>query len=176
MPIAFDYEILGAHADLLDELESGDAELDPSAVIDPRLAAFIEDVDVDGRRVYGLTAIGQAYVEGYRTRFPPELTLPPPAGVDRKPPTFRDDHYPDGFQDYVMRVWHESPYVRSSHSIPYDGQRGIRDHAFRVRGEEIVLEYRKRDFGARQILLTTATTSSQRVAVVQDLTRRFGKG
>jgi hypothetical protein len=72
---------------------------------------------------WAMTPICEIYLEGYRLRFPAEKTLPPSASTEeRKAPAFRDDHYPQGFQDYVEKIWRENPWILSAHSLPYDRQ------------------------------------------------------
>lgn len=155
MPVAFDYALLGAHAGLLAALEAGDTlSDDKTGPIPPRLRVLLSDVRVDGQTLYELSPIGQLFLETYRARHPKPASLPPAA--DRRPPRFRDDHYPAGFKAFVEKVWREHDWIRSAHSLPYDKQKGIPGIGFFVRetpeGPELVGTYR-RDFGARFRLL-----------------------
>jgi putative CRISPR-associated protein (TIGR02619 family) len=180
MPVTLDYEILGEYAELLDELEDkGVVALPNGYEIADRVQALLEIEPVDGVRCASLTAVGETFIEGYRVRYPAEKTLPRDATPEeRRGVRFRDDHYPDSFKLYVEKVFDTSPYITECHSLPYSGQRGIRDRAFFLRSgdQEIVGEYKPDDFGGRFAIKTTAQTSLQKVAVVTDLTRRFGRG
>jgi putative CRISPR-associated protein (TIGR02619 family) len=178
MPIAFDFDILGREAGILLALEVEDCvpiNEEPDAALLP----LLEDIEVDGARYYGLSAMGQLYLEGFRLRYPADKTLPEPVSdQERKQPAFRDDHYPQGFQDYVNRVWRETPYIITCRSLPYDKQRGIGDRVFYIRShdDEIVGEYQDKDrFGARFSIQTHAKSKPQKLAVVDNLTNRFGR-
>jgi CRISPR-associated protein Csx3 len=74
--------------------------------------------------------------------------------------SLRDDHYPDGFKDFVKKVWKEKEWITTCYSLRYSGQRAIKGIGFRVREEEngyklIGTFQDKNGFGARfQIRLT----------------------
>lgn len=175
MPISFDYDLLGREAGLLTFLEEGkEVELPPDQV-DHALRAILEEVEVEGKTLWALAPIGQIYLEGFRHRHPVEKTLPLPAS-QKTEPTFRDDHFPDGFKGYVKKVWKETPCITGCHSLDYSGQRGIRDRTFYIRFDgQIVGEYvDSNSFGARFAVNTTATSSAQKTAVVLDLLDRYG--
>ncbi|MCV4697539.1 hypothetical protein OFB92_31005, partial [Escherichia coli] len=77
----------------------------------------------------------------------------------------------------VEKVWLENDFIRSCHSLPYDGQRGIRDREFYVREHDgqIGGEYvDKNNFGARFGISTTAETMAQKTAVVLYLNEIYG--
>jgi putative CRISPR-associated protein (TIGR02619 family) len=178
MPISFDYELIGRNAALLNALESEDIiELDESK-IDPSLRVLLEEVEAEnGKKLWALAPIGQIYLDGFRQRHPPEITLPPPAS-SRNSPTYRDDHYPIGFREFVKKVWRENEFVSGCHSLPYDRQRSIRNRQFYVRESDgqIVGEYLDRkNFGARFGINTTAVDMAQKTAVVMFLNKKYGK-
>lgn len=178
MPIALDYELLGRHADLLVALESGNVVELPEGAVDDKVRMLLEEVPSEsGESLWALAPVGQVYLEGYRYRYPTQPTLPPPAEPDaRSGPSFRDDHYPEGFKDFVEKVWRETPYITGCHSLSYEKQAGIRDRRFYIRESDgqIVGEYRH-EWGARFGINTTAQTAAQRVAVVLDLTERYNR-
>lgn len=153
LPISFDYAILARNADLLTDFERGAAlSSDDLGPLDEKLRVLLTEVPVDGESLYELNPIGQIYLTGFRIRNPKPIALV--AAKDRKPPTFRDDHYPIGFRDFVHKVCHENAWIRAANSIPYDKQRSIKGIGFFVRqeGEELRLigTFQDRNnFGAR---------------------------
>lgn len=177
MPVSFDYSVLASNGDLLAALESGDVFEAPETEVES-IRSLLEEVEVDGKKLWELAPIGQIFLEGFRKQFPPEKTLPRPVvDSERKAPTFGDDHhYPAGFKDYVNRVWRETPYAISCNSESYSGQRAIRDKRFRVASDgKIIGEYRSGGFGARFEIRAHAESPLQRTAVILDLAQRFGK-
>ncbi|SRR6266498_1099234 len=94
------------------------------------LRVLLEEEEATGRsKLLVLAPIGQIYLDGFRQRYPAAKTLPPPAS-ERTEPSFRDDHYPDGFKAFVRKVWQAHPFIKSCHSIDYERQRSIRLHCF----------------------------------------------
>lgn len=153
LPVSFDYQILARNADLLTDFERGEAlsasELGP---LDEKLCVLLTEVAVNGESVYELSPIGQIYLTGFRIRNPKPVNLV--AAEERKPPTFRDDHYPTGFKEFVHKVCNQNRWIRAANSIPYDKQRAIKGTGFFVRqeGEELRLigTFQDRNnFGAR---------------------------
>ena len=179
MPVSFDFDLFGREAGILLALEQNDEIFPGDLEINEQLLPLLDEVEEGGQRLAGLSAMGQLYLEGFRLRNPPEKTLPPAVlESDKRTPTFRDDHYPDGFKEYVAKVWRETPYIKSCHSVPYDGQRGIRDRVFylRPKDNDVIGEFRHDNFGARFAITTSATGQGQKLAVVDDLSRRYGRG
>jgi putative CRISPR-associated protein (TIGR02619 family) len=175
MPIAFDYDLIGKNANVLKKLELGEyLELDESS-INPSLRVLLEEVEGDdNKRLCALAPIGQIYLEGYRLKHPPEISLPQPAENKRFPTFGNDHHYPKSFKDFVEKVWNENDFVKTCHTIPYSGQSSIRDREFYVDNEgRIVGEYKNKDFGARFVVSTTATTSSHKAAVAMSLNEKY---
>ena len=159
LPISFDYQILGRNAELLTDLERGQA-LSSSEVgpLDEKLRVLLTEISESGESLYELGPIGQIYLTGFRIRNPIEVAL-----VDAqnpKPPTFSDHHFPTGFKAFVNKVWEENRWVRTASSMPYDGQRAIKGVGFSVQEREggfrLVGTFQDRDnFGARFRLQTT---------------------
>lgn len=177
MPVSFDFELLGRFADDLCAFEDGEVVERSEEAIDPALRVLLDEVpDEDGRQIWSLAPIGQIYLEGFRQRYPAAKCMPPDAAA---PPNirFREDHYPDGFKEYVQKVCRENRFITGAHSVPYNGQHGIRDRSFYVDGKTIVAEYVDRGtFGARSALTTTATKSSELAVAAQYLNERYGRG
>ncbi len=163
MPVVFDYDLLGENAGILAAFERGDA-LDTTEMddVDERLRVFLEEIEVNGERVYALGAVGQIFLTGFRLRFPQDQKLSPVAVSEKSPPSFRDDHYPTGFRDFVEKVCREVGWVKTAHSLPYSKQRSIKGISFYVRDGKLVGTYQDKDnFGARFELLTNATSPAQ---------------
>jgi hypothetical protein len=70
---------------------------------------------------------------GFRIRNPKPINLVD--APNRKPPTFRDDHYPVGFKDFVKKVWNENSWIVTANSLPYFEQKAIKGIGFSVRDE-----------------------------------------
>lgn len=180
MPVSFDYDLLGAYANLFDALEKQNEQLSdepPEAV-----RALLDEEVIDGVRCWALGAIGQIYLESYRQRFPPQRCLPRAASPDeRRPPSFADHHYPAGFKDAVKRIFEEVAFLTGGHSLPYSKQTGIARRGFyfedggNEREKGIVFEMREKDFGARYLFFTTAANRSEWIAAAVELNRRFGE-
>ncbi len=153
LPVSFDYAILARNADLLTDFERGEAlSSDDLGPLDDKLRVLLTEVSVNGESLYELSPIGQIYLTGFRIRNPKPIALI--AAEDRKPPTFRDDHYPLGFRDFVHKVCNDNAWIRAANSIPYDKQRSIKGIGFFVRqeGEDLRLIgtfQDKNNFGAR---------------------------
>ena len=175
MPVTFDYALLGEHAGLLAALEAGDTLTgDEIGDVDPRLRVLLTEVRVSTRTLYELSPIGQLFLESYRARHPKPISLPP--AENRRPPRFRDDHYPAGFREFVEKVWRENDWIRTAHSLPYDKQRGIAGIGFFVRrtpeGPELIGTYR-RDFGARFRLLVPEASPETLTHAAHRLNERY---
>jgi hypothetical protein len=178
LPVTFDYELVGRYGDLLDHLEAGAlVELPEAAIAEPLRVLLEEAPAAPGKHVWALAPIGQIYLEGFRQRYPLERTLPPEAR-EKRTPSLRDDHYPDGFEGFLRKVWREQPYVVHCRTLAYDGQPGIRARRFyqRANDGEIVGEYLDRScFGGRFLVQTTASTPAQHLAVVAHLNQVYGR-
>ncbi|HXG66327.1 MAG TPA: putative CRISPR-associated protein [Blastocatellia bacterium] len=177
MPLSFDYDLLGRHADVLDELEREGVVEMPEGQVDDALRVLLEEAEgSDGKTLWALAPIGQIYLEGFRQRYPVEKTLPS-AATNRSAPTYGNDHhYPNGFKEYVNKVWRDNGYIITCHSISYHAQSAIRDRVFYVASDgQIIGEYRKGGDGARFAIMTTATTAAQKAAVVAHLNQKYGR-
>lgn len=168
MPVTLDYDLLGRHADWFTDLERGEAlEVGVWDALDPRLKVFVTEVELDGSSLLELNAVGQLYLTTFRLRHPKVKELVALDDGDRKEPTFRDDHYPSGFKDFVKKVWSENRWIKTCWSMSNHGQRGLVGIGFKVRPvegnqHELVGIYEDRDnFGARfQIVLSDQSQAS----------------
>jgi len=131
LPVSLDYQILAENAALLHDFEKGEC-LSQSELnnIDERIKVFLTEVDVDVDTLYELSALGQIYLTGFRIRFPKPINLV--KAKNRKPPTLRDDHYPNGFREFVRKVWEQYKWIVTINSIPYDEQKSIKGIGFFV--------------------------------------------
>lgn len=178
MPIAFDYALLAQNADVLAFFERGaTVRLDEIQDVDERLRVLLEEVEVDGETLVGLGAVGQIYLTGFRLRFPRDLTLAPVAPEERRPPHFAPDHhYPKGFKEFVHKVWEETPWIKTAHSLPYDRQRAIRGVSFYVYEGKLIGTYQDEDrFGGRFAILTNAVTDDQLAWAADQLNTIYGR-
>lgn len=83
--------------------------------INEKLLVLLTEVQVDGRSIYELSPIGQIYLTSFRIRNPKPINLVPAS--EKRPPSFRDDHYPIGFKDFVEKVWRENPWIVTASSL-----------------------------------------------------------
>ncbi len=180
LPIAFDYGLLAENADTLAFFERGGTlELDELQDVDERLRVLFEEVEVDGKTLFALGAVGQIYLTGFRLRFPRDRALVPVPPEARHRPSFRSDHYPDGFKEFVIKVWEQTPWIKTAHSLPYDRQRTIRGISFYVYQQndvrKLIGTYQdKNKFGARFEILTDATTLDQLAWAADQLNMTYG--
>lgn len=177
LPITFDHDILARNADLLIDFERGktfsSTEL---GKIDQKLQVLLTEIAVGDESVYELSPIGQIYLTGFRLRNPKPIKLVP--ADNRKPPTFRDDHYPVGFKDFVEKVWRENSWIVTTNSLPYDKQRSIKGIGFYAREEDgqqkLVGTFQdKNKFGARFWLHLTDESSNTLAWTADFLNQRY---
>ncbi len=153
LPISFDYDILAKNADLLTDFERGETYSQSDlGEIDEKLRILLEEVAVDGQSIYALSSIGQIYLTSFRSRNPKLIKLVP--AENKKAPSFRNDHYPIGFKDFVEKVCEDTPWIVTANSLPYSGQKSIKGIGFHVREEDgkkrlIGTFQDKNNFGAR---------------------------
>ena len=159
LPITFDHDILARNADLLTDFERGKAFSSTElGKIDEKLRVLLAEIAVGDESIYELSPIGQIYLIGFRLRNPKPIKLIP--AENRKPPTFRDDHYPAGFKEFVEKVWRENTWIITTNSLPYDKQRSIKGIGFYAwednEQQNLVGTFQdKNKFGARFLLHLT---------------------
>jgi len=175
MPVAFDYSLLGENSALLTDFERGEAfSLAEVGELDERLRVLLEEVDVDGEPVFELGAIGEIFMLGYRQRVLKPHALPPAAEDKKRPPSFSDHHYPKGFEEFVRKVWQETPWIETAESRGYSGQRGIKGIGFYVREGRLFGAYQDKDnFGGRFEIFTTATSPDELIWAADFLNQKY---
>jgi len=153
LPISLDYDVLAEYADILTDFERGQAFSSAElGTLDERLRVLLTEVPADKDTLYELNPIGQIYLTGFRLRYQRQVELKPVA--NRTAPTFgKGHHYPDGFKEFVNKVWSDNSWITTIHSVPYNQQQAIKAIGFTVvqKGTEKQLQgtYYQDDFGAR---------------------------
>lgn len=175
LPITFDYDLLGQNAALLAQFEAGDAlstsEMD---ALDEKVRVLLEEVEVEGENLFALGAIGQIFLTGFRLRFPRSRELQPVLSSEKSEPSFRDDHYPIGFKDFVCEVCADTPWIKTAHSLPYHKQKSIKRIGFYVREGKLIGTYVDKDgFGGRFEILTNASSEDQLIWAADQLNQTY---
>ncbi|HRE46684.1 MAG TPA: putative CRISPR-associated protein [Aggregatilineales bacterium] len=168
MPISFDYSILGENAGLLARFERNDTlTLNEIHELDDKIRVLLEEYEIDGENVFGLGAVGQIYLTGFRAAYPRDRQLPPVKDGEKTPPRFRDDHYPNGFKPFVEKVCREVAWIKTAHSLPYHKQKAIKGDFYAYEGK-LVGTYRN-DYGARfEILTSVESPTAEQLAWAAD--------
>ncbi len=141
-------------------------------------------MDVDGLPCWELGPVGQLYLTGFRLRFPRPINLPQANREARKEPVFGNGHHsPDGFKDYVNKIWREVRWIKTCHSLSYHGQTAIKGKGFYLETGsvanvklpgKIVGTYKNKDFGARFAIIATAENQDDLIWAVDYLNRIYG--
>jgi len=180
LPVAFDYSVLGENAHALSLFEKGEVlSSSDLGTIDEKLKVFLYEAEEKEETLYELSPLGQIYLTGYRLRYPTQVRLVPSPASEKKEPSFRDDHFPDGFKDFVFKVWKETPWITNAHSLPYDKQKSIKGNGFYVRevneDRALVGTYRDKNlFGARFRLHLTDSSPDALTWAAEYLNREYG--
>jgi putative CRISPR-associated protein (TIGR02619 family) len=140
LPVAMDFDVLGKNADLITDLERGNVIEDQNLEekLHSKMRVFLNEIEVDGKILYELNPIGQLYITSFRLRYPYIPTLVPLADEKRKKPHFRPDHYPNGFKEFVEKVFRDNLFIQSTKSLPYSSNKSIKEIGFKVtqRGDD----------------------------------------
>lgn len=173
LPVSLDYSLLAENAHLLHVLERGELIASEDIIFkDKRIKVLLNWVDIDGQRWCELSPFGQIYLTSFRIKNPKRPELVPAA--DKKRPTFGNDHhFPEGFKEFLTRVWNKTPWIITAYSIDYSGQRGIKGIGFHVKDGGLVATYRKKDHGARARLILTDESDQALVWAADYLNRKF---
>ena len=177
VPFTIDLSLVGNHLKLWADMAEPGAlfsteEMERLLPDDPYIKeAIYPMLDVieeeeDGN-YFALSALGMVYWEAFQTLHP-ELTIRPRKVAQRSGCSFPSHHYPDGFIEYVRKVYDNFPEIISQcHSLPYSGQKGIRETSFYVRDGKVIGEYVDRNgFGARFEVMSSAKNDLERNWVV----------
>jgi hypothetical protein len=167
LPISLDYDILGRNSDILTDFERSKSYAKSEiSNFDEKLRVFLTEIEIDDEPLFELNAIGQLYLTSFRLRYPKPVSLSALSDDERKKPTFRDDHYPIGFKEFVGKVWGENKWIQTCWSLSYHGQASIKGIGFRVKKDKnkniLIGTYQDKDsFGARfQVFLSDESTES----------------
>lgn len=136
LPITLDYDLLGKYSYIFNDFEKNDIIKDDIDFLDEetmeKLQLFFEKIDEDGQNYIALNPVGYLYLESFRLRYPKAVNLVELEDNLREKPSFRDDHYPTGFMDFVNKVYKENKWIKSCKSLPYNKQRSINGISFYV--------------------------------------------
>lgn len=175
MPISFNYSLLENYGSLLTQLENNQIIEADEKEMEP-IRTLLEEVESGDKRLWALAPVGQIFLESFRKRYPVEKTLPKSVPEnERKQPSFGNDHhYPNGFKEYVNKIWKETSYIKSCISISYSGQKAITGKTFiQDPTGEIIGTYKKSGFGARFKIITEEINPNEKIAIILDLSKRF---
>lgn len=134
LPISLDFDILGDNADIFNDLEKKMVveEKTLQDKIDPKMRVFLNEVSIDDETLLELNPVGQLYITSYRLRYPYIPTLVPLTDKERKKPHFRPDHYPNGFKEFVSKVFQENAFIQTTKTLPYSKNKSIKEIGFKV--------------------------------------------
>lgn len=180
LPVSFDYTIVGEYSGLFSFLEKTNIVTNEDlqlSELDEKVRVFLDEETVQNATLYTLNPIGELFLLGYRLQHPKAPNLIS-AGDRKKPPHFRDDHYPEGFKEFVEKVWKETSWIVTTHSLPYDKQRSIKGIGFNVKeidgNYKLVGTYRdNKDFGARFEITCTSDSSKDLIWAAEALNRSY---
>jgi putative CRISPR-associated protein (TIGR02619 family) len=134
MPISFDYSVIGRNASMLHKFETGIAlTRDELEELDEEVRVLLEEIEVEGKELFALGAIGEVFLTAFRQSFPRDRILKAVDASSKKEPTFRDDHYPDGFKEFVEKICNQFSWIKTAHSVPYDRQKTIKGNGADIR-------------------------------------------
>lgn len=180
LPVSFDYTIVGEYSGLFSFLEKTNIVTNEDlqlSELDEKVRVLLDEETVQNTTLYTLNPIGELFLLGYRLQHPKAPNLVS-AGDRKKPPHFRDDHYPEGFKEFVEKVWKETSWIVTTHSLPYDKQRSIKGIGFNVKeidgNYKLVGTYRdNKDFGARFEITCTSDSSKDLIWAAEALNKSY---
>ncbi|HHU98200.1 MAG TPA: putative CRISPR-associated protein [Petrimonas sp.] len=183
LPVALDYSLVGKYGNTIHAFEKEplltEDEIGP---IDEELVVLLDREVIDGETCWALSPIGEIYLTGYRMRYPKAADLRSATSEEREVPRFPDHHYPNGFKQFVTKVWQETPWITRCVTVPYSKQEGMKKTGFYLREGtaddkptwEIIGEYIDHEgFGGRFKVLTTADQYHDLVWAVDQLNQKF---
>jgi putative CRISPR-associated protein (TIGR02619 family) len=181
LPVQINYDLLGRYAGLLTALEKGElrtaSEWDEPVTDEVRL--FMNEEAIDGETVLELNYLGQLFLQSYRLRYPYIPALRPATADERKEPTFGNDHhYAKGFKAYVQKVFAENAFIKTIHTVSYEGQAQIKSIGFSVKDvgteKQLIGTYRS-DFGNRFRLRLTDESTGALIWAAEFLSRTYAR-
>lgn len=175
-PVSLDLSFWLEYAELFYELARDEAKNDPSEK-DPRFASLVDEIEVDGEKVIGLSATGQLFHEMFQHRFLQQRDnlLPPVSGID---PENKVIKYEDknkgrhpGLNAYIEKL-RRVPYVVRVYTHYYNPDLPLKNH-FRPsrKGDFSHIEggYSDGKATTKFDVVTTAKNAGQQNAAVADL-------
>ncbi|HET55493.1 MAG TPA: putative CRISPR-associated protein [Ignavibacteria bacterium] len=173
LPISLDFDLLGQYADLFSMFSKGEC-LKKSEIgeLDDKLRVFVDSIEEGDDELYELNAIGEIYYTAFNLRHPFIPELKELDDLERKEPTFGDDHhYPNDFKNFVTKIWNENKWIKTCWTVPYNNQKGIKGISFFVKeeiGQKKLLGTFRSNYGARfQIELANQSLDSLNWAAVK---------
>lgn len=182
LPIDFDYGQIGTYSGLLNYLDNKnilltneELQLDRN---DEKIRVFLdEEVEpITGQTMYALSPIGEIYLLAYQLRHPTAPQLREAPAEDRREPSFRDDHYPKGFKEFVHKVWQENKWIKTIRSRDYDKQKSIKGIGFNVwtiDEKPILIGTYRKEFGARFEVILTDSSKESLLWAADHLSRKY---
>jgi putative CRISPR-associated protein (TIGR02619 family) len=180
-PVSLDLSFWLAHAPRFYQLACDRGEPENYEEIDPRFVSLVEEIEVDGQKLVGLTPMGQLFHESFRYRFALQQShlLPPdsktkPAG---KKITYEASLGPRplGIEPWFKKL-QEKPYVTNINTYYYNPDLPTANY-FKPssKGEVDRVEGGFSDGKAttKFLVFLTANTPAQRDAALSDLWERF---
>ncbi|MCX7775562.1 MAG: putative CRISPR-associated protein [Spirochaetaceae bacterium] len=101
-----------------------------------KIKLFFEDETINDEHYFSLNHAGIIYIEAAFKNyvFTQKKTLPPelPESRREEPRLTGDHHYPQGFLDYIKKIWNKEKWISTIICIPYDKERGIPCRGFKI--------------------------------------------
>ena len=179
-PVSLDMSFWMNNVELFHDLEKHNVEINPVS-LDERFATLVDQVEVDGEILVGLSPVGQLFHETFRYRFlkNTKSLLPPDSGLD---PLQKVIKYEDanqgrhrGLKDWLERLRTFS-YVLRIYTHYYNPALAVRNYFGRSKtGEISQIEggYSDGKATTKFDIVTTARTETERDAVLADLLSRL---
>ncbi len=148
---------------------------------DDRFASLVEEIEVEGQKLAGLTAMGQLFHETFRYRFTLQssLMLPPDAGLAPEGKKVRYEKSqpgrPPGIEEWFALL-KEVPFVKQIYTHYYNPDLPLNNYyRYSSRPEISQIEggYSDGKATTKFDLITTATTFTQRAAALVYLQEQF---
>jgi putative CRISPR-associated protein (TIGR02619 family) len=175
-PVSLDLSFWLKNADLFFELANSDGKDNP-AIKDERFSALVEEEDIDGETVVGLSATGQLFHEMLQHRFylAKKDLLPPDSGIDSEKKTIKFEDLNKGkhpgLKTYLEKL-SRIPYIVRINSRYYNRDLPLKN-SFRAsaQGDFSVIEGSFSDGKAttKFDVVTTAGNEGERNAALADL-------
>ncbi|MEM5947007.1 putative CRISPR-associated protein [Spirochaetia bacterium 38H-sp] len=183
MPISFDYSFLGEYSQILSIMEKGNILSEEEIEFTEsgeKILALLEEMEEGGKTFYSLNYIGQILLTSYRLNNKKRIELRDAREEERKEPSFRKDHYPKNFIEYMRKVWKENKWIKTAYTVSYNKQKAIKGIGFSVKEidgkKELVATYcDKNNFGSRFKIICTDDSEDVLTWAALELNTKYGK-